>query len=253
MKRVKLIVAYDGTNYCGWQIQENGITIQGELNRYLSELLGEEIKTMGASRTDAGVHALGNVAVFDTGARMPIDKISFALNARMPEDIKIQSSIEVPADFHPRFTNTVKTYEYRILNRTFADPTCRLNSLFYYGRLDNKAMEKAAQYLRGEHDFKGFASENPQVEGTIRTIYQTELIKSRDMICFRITGNGFLYNMVRIIVGTLLEVGKGIYPPEHIFEILEKKDRSLAGPTARAHGLTLIKIEYPDWDFEVCW
>jgi len=247
MRRVKLTVAYDGTNYCGWQIQQNGITIQGVLNRYLSELLGEEIKTMGASRTDAGVHALGNVAVFDTSARMPIDKIAFALNARMPEDIKIQSSVEVPADFHPRFTNTIKTYEYLILNRTFANPTCRLNSLFYYGKLDYEAMKKAARYLIGEHDFKGFASENPQVEGTVRTIYRTELIKNDDMIHFRITGNGFLYNMVRIIVGTLLEIGKGTYDPEHVLLILEKKDRNLAGPTARAHGLTLIKIEYPDW------
>lgn len=246
MKRVKLVVAYDGTNYCGWQIQENGITVQGVLNRYLSELLGEEIKTMGASRTDAGVHALGNVAVFDTSARMPVEKISFALNARMPQDIKIQSSEEVAQDFQPRFCPTVKTYEYRILNRTFADPTCRLNTLFYYVPLDAQAMKKAAGYLIGIHDFKGLATENPQITDTVRTIYDTSIEKQGDIIRFRVTGNGFLYNMVRIIVGTLLEVGKGTYEPEHILEILKKKERSLAGPTARPHGLTLIEIKYPE-------
>ena len=130
MKRVKLIVAYDGTNYHGWQTQQNAVTIEEVLNHHLSELLKEEIKVIGASRTDAGVHALGNVAVFDTSARMPADKISYALNTRLPEDIRIQDSCEVPSDFHPRFQKTTKTYEYRILNRRFPDPTRRLNSFF---------------------------------------------------------------------------------------------------------------------------
>ena len=121
MRRIKLIVAYDGTNYCGWQVQPNGITVQEVLNRALSDLFGKETACIGASRTDAGVHALGNVAVFDTEARMPTDRIAFALNTRLPADIRIQGSSEVPLDFHPRFTSTVKTYEYRILNRTFAD------------------------------------------------------------------------------------------------------------------------------------
>ena len=248
MKRVKLVVAYDGTKYCGWQVQDNGITIQGLLNQYLSELLGEDIKTIGASRTDSGVHALGNVAVFDTNAQMPIEKISFALNAQMPEDIKVQSSEEVERDFHPRFRPTIKTYEYRILNRTFADPTCRLNTFFYYGNLDVEAMKTAASYLVGEHNFKGFATENPQTKGTIREIYNATIEKVDDVIKFRITGNGFLYNMVRIIVGTLLEIGKGSYPPEQVKLILRKRNRELAGPTARALGLTLINIEYPPMD-----
>ena len=132
MKRVKLIVAYDGTNYHGWQTQPNAVTIEEVLNHHLSELLKEEIKVIGASRTDAGVHALGNVAVFDTSARMPADKSSYALNTRLPEDIRIQDSCGVPSDFHPRFQKTTKTYEYRILNRRFPDPTRRLNSFFYY-------------------------------------------------------------------------------------------------------------------------
>ena len=250
MKRVKLVVAYDGTKYCGWQVQDNGVTIQGLLNQYLSELLEEDIKTIGASRTDSGVHALGNVAVFDTNMQMPINKIAFALNARMPEDIKIQSSEEVDADFHPRFRKSFKTYEYRILNRTFADPTCRLNTFFHYGNLDFEEMKKAASYLVGNYNFKGFSADNPQTKTTVREVYATELVKKDDIITFRITGNGFLYNMVRIIVGTLLEIGKGTYSAEQVKLIIRKRDRSLAGPTARALGLTLINIEYPKGDIQ---
>lgn len=247
-RRIKLVVAYDGTNYCGWQVQPNGITVQQVLNEALSDLMGEEIRTIGASRTDAGVHALGNVAVFDTRARMPADRVSFALNTRLPEDIRIQSSCEVPSDFHPRFTDTIKTYEYRILNRTFPDPTRRLNSLHWYGKLELEAMKEAAQYLVGEHDFKSFATAVPKVERTVRHIYEIKLTKEDDMIRIQITGNGFLYNMVRIITGTLIEVGKGTYPPDEIKQILAARDREKAGPTARALGLTLVQIRYPQWE-----
>ena len=170
MKRVKLTVAYDGTNYCGWQVQPNGISVQEVLNRELSQLLKEEIHTIGASRTDAGVHALGNVAVFDTENRMPADRISLALNTRLPQDIRIQESREVPAEFHPRFCETRKTYEYRILNRKFPDPTRRLYSYFYYYPLDVDLMRKAAQYLIGEHDFKSFCTAKPETENTVRRI-----------------------------------------------------------------------------------
>ena len=169
---------------------------------------------------------------------------------RLPADIRIQGSSEVPPDFHPRFTATVKTYEYRILNRTFADPTRRLNSYFWYGPLDVDAMRQAASYLVGTHDFKSFATAKPEVTDTVRTIYETSLEKEDDLIRFRITGNGFLYNMVRIITGTLLEVGKGDYPPEKVKEILAAKDRKTAGATARPEGLTLVQIRYPEWDFE---
>ncbi len=248
MKRVKLTVSYDGTNYCGWQVQPNGITVQEVLNRALSELLKEEIRTLGASRTDAGVHARGNVAVFDTSARMPAEKISFALNTRLPEDIRIQKSEEVPADFHPRFTSTVKTYEYKILNTTFQDPLRRLDSFHWYGPLDLEQMQKAADRLTGTHDFRGFATAKGPDDNTVRTIFGTELKKEEDMIRFRITGDGFLYNMVRIIVGTLMEVGKGAMDPEQIDRILETGNRELAGPTARALGLTLIEIRYPEWE-----
>lgn len=246
MKRVKLIVAYDGTAYNGWQIQPNGITIEGILNRHLSELLQEEIKVSGASRTDAGVHALGNVAVFNTAARMPAEKISYAMNTRLPRDIRIQDSCEVPESFHPRFCKTVKTYEYKIWNRRFPDPTRRLYSFFYYYPLDVSKMQMAADYLVGEHDFKSFCSVRDEKENTVRTVYALDLERNGDMITIRITGNGFLYNMVRIIAGTLIRVGKGSYEPEHVKEILAARDREEAGETARPEGLTLIEIRYPD-------
>ena len=243
-KRVMLIVAYDGTNYCGWQIQPNGNTIEGELNRALSELLGEKIIVSGASRTDAGVHSCGNVAVFDTIARMPAEKISYALNQRLPEDIVVQCSKKVPLDFHPRHVKSKKTYEYRILNREFRDPNRRLDTYFYYRHLDVHAMREAAGYLVGEHDFKSFCSIHAQVETTVRRIYALTVDKKKDIITIRITGNGFLYNMVRIIAGTLIRVGTGEYKPEQIPEILAAKDREMAGPTAPAHGLTMMEIEY---------
>lgn len=246
MKRVKLIVAYDGTNYCGWQIQPNGITVEEVLNQHLSELLGEPIRVTGASRTDAGVHAMGNVAVFDTSARMPAEKISYALNTRLPQDIRIQESAQVSPDFHPRFCRTVKTYEYRILNRRFPDPCQRLYSLFTYYPLDVEKMREAASYLVGEHDFKSLSTYKAEVENTVRTIYSLDLIKEGDLIRMRICGNGFLYNMVRIIAGTLLRVGSGYYEPSYMKEILEAKNRQAAGETAPPQGLTLLHIQYPD-------
>lgn len=244
MKRVKLTVAYDGTNYCGWQVQPNGITVQEVLNQCLSELSGENIETIGASRTDAGVHALGNVAVFDTEMRMPGDKFSFALNQRLPEDIRIQKSEEVDADFHPRYVKSQKTYEYRILNCRFPIPTERFYSHFTYIPLDVDKMKEAASYLIGEHDFKSFCGTGAQVKTTVRTVKEIQIEKSGDRITIRITGEGFLYNMVRIIAGTLMDIGGGMYPPEKMKEILEAKDRKKAGPTAPARGLTLMKIQY---------
>lgn len=244
MKRVKLTVAYDGTNYCGWQVQPNGITVQEVLNQCLSEFTGENIETIGASRTDAGVHALGNVAVFDTEMRMPGDKFSFALNQRLPEDIRIQKSEEVDADFHPRYVKSQKTYEYRILNCRFPIPTERFYSHFIYIPLDVDKMKEAASYLIGEHDFKSFCGTGAQVKTTVRTVKEIQIEKSGDRITIRITGEGFLYNMVRIIAGTLMDIGGGLYPPEKMKEILEAKDRKKAGPTAPARGLTLMKIQY---------
>lgn len=244
MKRVRLIVAYDGTNYHGWQVQDNGITIEAELNRCLTELLGEEIQVIGASRTDAGVHALGNVAVFDTESRMPAEKVSYALNQRLPEDIRIQQSEEVPADWHPRYCASRKTYEYRIYRGEFPMPVKRLYSYFTYRALDVKQMRAAAEYLVGEHDFKSFCQTGAQVESTVRTIYTLELEEQGPDLVIRVCGNGFLYNMVRILAGTLMEAGQGKRTPESMADVLAAKNRSAAGPTAPACGLTLVKYEF---------
>lgn len=246
MKRVRMIVAYDGTNYCGWQVQINGITVEEVINRELSELLGEKVAIIGASRTDSGVHALGNVAVFDTETKIPAEKISFALNQRLPNDIRIQKSDEVALDWHPRFCDSTKTYEYKILSRRFPNPMCRLYTHFVYMPLDVDKMKKAAEYIVGEHDFASFCSAGSQVESTVREVYSLDVTKVDDIISIKISGNGFLYNMVRIIVGTLMKVGLGVYPPEHIKEIIEAKDRYQAGPKAAACGLTLVGIEYKE-------
>lgn len=278
MKRVMLTVAYDGTNYHGWQIQPNGETIEGVLNRCLSELLEEKIEVMGASRTDSGVHAMGNVAVFDTKSLIPADKISYALNRCLPEDIRIQKSEEVSLEFHPRHHTSRKTYEYRIYCAPFPMPVKRLYYHYTYVGLNIDLMSQAADYLVGEHDFKSFCSTDAQVESTVRQIDSIQVWQegsenggkggkvSNDNagscekvnvsnntegidqigheIVIRVTGHGFLYNMVRIIAGTLMEVGRGHIEPQEMNRILEAKDRQAAGPTAPACGLTLLGIEY---------
>ncbi len=254
MKRVKLIVAYDGTNYCGWQAQPNGVSIEEELNQSLSELLGEEIRVIGASRTDAGVHALGNVCVFDTEAHMPPERISYALNTRLPEDIRIQDSREVASDFHPRRAVSEKTYEYNILNRRFPDPLSSRYSYFYHWDLDVEKMQRATAYLIGPHDFTSFCTKRTDVTNHVRTVYSLQVTRGtkgdrKDRITIRICGSGFLYNMVRIIAGTLIEVGGGKIEPEEVGEILAAKDRERAGDTAPPQGLTLVKIDYPEENF----
>ena len=246
--RVKLTVAYDGTNYHGYQSQVNGAAVQDVLEDAIEHLFGERIRTMGASRTDAGVHALGNVVCFDVESRIDPTKIAFALNARLPEDIRIMDSCKVPESFHPRFQDTVKTYEYHVINRKFPDPLARNTEMHYYYPLDADRMNTAAGMLVGEHDFASFAASGFSSKTTVRTIYEASVIRTGDRVTFRITGNGFLYNMVRIIAGTLLEIGGGRYSPEHMKEVLEAKDRSAAGPTAIAKGLVLSEIRYPEYE-----
>ncbi len=244
MKRVKLTIAYDGTNYCGWQIQPNGITIEEVINKALEKLTGEQILVIGASRTDSGVHAMGNVAVFDTETTIPAEKIAVALNQKLPEDIVIVQSEEVPLDFHPRYCDCSKTYEYHIINTQIPVPTKRLTSWFVSYELNIDNMRRAAEYLVGEHDFVSFCNVRTDVENTVRTITALDILTEGNEITIRITGDGFLYNMVRIIVGTLIRVGRGFYEPEKVKEILEAKDRKAAGVTAPANGLMLMKIDY---------
>lgn len=242
MRRIRLTVAYDGTNYVGWQVQPNGVSIEEVLNRELSRMLKEKITVIGASRTDSGVHALGNICVFDTESRIPGDKFKFAINESLPPDIVVQESEEVPLKYHPRKVRSIKTYEYRILNRVLPDPTKRLDSYFFYYPLDVEKMREAAAVLLGEHDFRSFCNIHASVKTTVRRILSLSITKEGDMITVRIVGNGFLYNQVRIIVGTLVKIGCGLWPVSKMQEALLACDRSAAGPTAPAKGLTLISI-----------
>ncbi len=244
MRRIRLTVAYDGTNYCGWQEQPNGITIEEVLNAALSKMLGEAVAVIGASRTDSGVHASGNVAVFDSETRIPPERISYALNQHLPDDIVIVKSEEVPLDWHPRYRDCTKTYEYRILNAKVGDPTRRLYTFFVSYDLDMENMRRAAKYLVGRHDFSSFCSIHANVDDMVRTVHSLEIVSVGDELRICITGNGFLYNMVRIIVGTLLRVGRGFYAPERVKEILETRNRKAAGVTVPPQGLRLVEIKY---------
>ena len=242
--RILIRVSYDGTAYSGWQIQPNATTVEGTLRQAVCSLFGADIELIGASRTDAGVHALGNVAVFDADTRIPAPKIAYALNARLPDDIRVWQSIQVEDGWHPRHNDCVKTYEYSIYNDTFENPKKRLYSHFYYGNLDVDMMREAAAYFIGEHDFSAFCSAGSQVADKVRTIYSLDVIQDGREIVLRVKGNGFLYNMVRIIAGTLIKAGTGDIRPQDIPGIIESRDRQLAGPTAPARGLTLVEIDY---------
>lgn len=244
MKRVKLTIAYDGTNYCGWQIQNNAVTIQEEIEKACQNLFSREISLIGASRTDTGVHAKGQVAILDIDTTIPTDRIAYALNSKLPSDIVILDSVEVSSDFHPRYNAVNKTYEYKIFNSKFLLPQLRLYSHFYYKKLDINKMKEAANNFVGEYDFKAFCSTGSSVKTTVREVYFCKVECHEEMINIQINGNGFLYNMVRIIVGTLIEVGTGKIKPKDIIEIIESGERDKAGPTVPAKGLTLVEINY---------
>ena len=271
MARIMMRVAYDGTKYSGWQVQPNAVTIEGVLNAALKELTGEDIQVIGASRTDAGVHSLGNVCVFDTASRIPAEKMCYAVNNLLPEDIRVIESGQVADDFHPRHCDSVKTYEYRIWNDKFPSPTLRQYTHFTYRKIDIDKMRLAAEKLVGEHDFGAFCGSGSQAETTVRTIYsidistedreesvsehielgaKDETYKYGRMIKIRVTGAGFLYNMVRIIAGTLLDIGNGLLDVDVIDKCLETHDRADAGPTAPASGLTMIGIKFKDFTLD---
>lgn len=245
MKRFLLVVAYDGTCYSGYQIQpENVPTVEGMLNMTLSEFLKEEIVTIGASRTDAGVHAYGNVAVFDSETTIPPEKLALALNTKLIGSIRIIQSREVPADFHPRKKVVDKTYEYLLDRSKIQFPTERKYSYHCPKDLDIEKMRKAAAFMEGEHDFTSFCSTKTEKENKVRRVYQITIEEEGHKIKISVRGNGFLYNMVRIIVGTLVKVGEGKLSPEEIPNIIEKKDRTLAGMTLPPQGLFLKEIRY---------
>lgn len=271
MRRIKLTVAYDGTQYSGWQIQPNAPTIEAALDLAICRLTGESIHVTGASRTDAGVHALGNVAVFDTNATIPGPRWAYALNRFLPDDIRVMESRQVRPDFHPRHCNTVKTYEYQILNTSIFIPQFRNFAWHVEAPLDIERMRSAADILTGEHDFKSFCCVRTQAESTVRTISSlsvetapftagafshTVSLKAGggiypQRVIIRVSGNGFLYNMVRIIAGTLMQVGKGQLSVSDTADMLAAKDRCSAGQTAPPQGLTLMRIRYVDGEDDI--
>lgn len=245
MQRYKCIISYDGTAYAGYQIQLNGRTIQGELESVLTKLhKGQLVKVSGSGRTDAGVHAKGQVIHFDSPLAIPEDKWVMALNSLLPADISVLNVEKAPAGFHARFDAKGKEYRYNIYLSPQRDPFMRNYAFRYPFSLDLKAMEEAFVFLKGTHDFTSFCSAKTEVEDKIRTIEQIDYTLNEDLLVLRFVGNGFLYNMVRILTGTLLEVGTGERKPEDMAVLLEKKDRRFAGKTAPGHGLYLWKVFY---------
>ncbi len=244
MRNLKCTVAYDGTNYHGFQKQENAITVQEVIETSLEKLIKKEVEIIGASRTDSGVHAEGQVFNCKLKTSIPTEKFALALNTRLPDDIVIIKANDVNYDFHARYSSKDKIYRYQIYNDQFLSPFLRNYTYHIYNKLDLKAMKKGASYLVGKHDFTSFRAVGCNAKVPIRTIYYIDIDSVDKLISLRIKGSGFLYNMVRIIVGTLIKVGLKRINPTEVKEILLAKDRRLAGPTAFAGGLILEKIIY---------
>jgi len=247
MQRYKGIIAYDGSCFSGYQVQPNKRTVQSELERVLAKMhKGSQVKVAASGRTDAGVHAMGQVIHFDSPLAIPEGKWATALNSLLPDDISIVSVEHVSESFHARFDAAGKEYRYQLLQAPARDPFLRKYAYHYPYPLNLEAMKQASNYfLTGPHDYTSFCSAKTEVKDKVRTIKDIEFITNGQMLTLRFIGNGFLYNMVRILVGTLLEVGCGERSPDEMPAILEKKDRSAAGKTAPAHGLYLWKVFYP--------
>lgn len=244
MRRIALTIAYDGTAYSGWQAQANAVTVEGTLREAIRRLCGEEVVTIGASRTDAGVHALGNVVAFDTESPIPGENWRPALNSFLPQDIRVMRSWEAADDFHPRFNAHSKRYEYRIATDEVISPIrCR----YVCGvreTLDLEAMAEGAKAFVGTHDYSAFCSAGAQTESKVRTVTRCEVYREGPEIVIGVEGDGFLYNMIRILAGTLIDMGRGAKAPESMSTILGSLDRAKAGPTAPPQGLTLVRIRY---------
>jgi len=244
MRNIKLTIEYDGTNYAGWQKQNNAITIQQKVEEAIRNITGKVSEALGSSRTDAGVHAKGFVCNFLTQSKIPAEKFKKALNSFLPEDIVILKSEEVDVDFHARFNSLGKEYEYTVLTGDHR-PAIGRNYMYYFHRkLDIENMRSASTYILGTHDFSAFKNAGSSVKTSVRTIKELSIVEDNNIIRFNITGDGFLYNMVRIIVGTLLEVGIGRFKPEYVADILNSKDRSKAGRSVPANGLCLKQVFY---------
>lgn len=244
MKNVKLTIEYDGTNYHGWQYQDNVNSIQEEVEAALKTVTGEYINVIGSGRTDARVHAKGQVANFYTHSLLPTERFKYALNMQLPRDITIVNSEEVGLDFHSRFSAKIKKYKYIIYNSEMPSAINRNYSYHIINMLNIDEMKKASDYLIGTHDFKSFMSRGTIVKDTIRTIYSIDIIKNDAFIEITIEGSSFLRNMIRIIVGTLILIGNGKLQKEAVPSIIKGKKRCLSGPTAPPQGLYLEKVYY---------
>jgi tRNA pseudouridine38-40 synthase len=244
-RRIRLLLSYDGTRYCGWETQKNGLAIQEVLEKAIRKITGEEVELEGSGRTDAGVHALGQVATFTLRHRMRPGKLVLGLNATIPPDIAVLDAADVPAGFHARFSAVSKTYRYTILNDRVRRPLM-LNQVYHFPQpLDAAAMHAAAQALVGTHDFRAFAKEADRKRSCVRTIFRASVERDGPLIRIEVTGSGFLYNMIRIIAGTLIDVGLGRRPGDALAKLVAGGKRAHAGFTVPACGLCLVSVDYP--------
>ncbi|MBF7095958.1 tRNA pseudouridine(38-40) synthase TruA [Alkalibacter mobilis] len=244
MRNIQLVIEYEGTAYCGWQIQPNGVAIQEVLIRAIEKITSEKIKLIGSGRTDAGVHAYGQSANFLTKSAIETEKFPMAINSKLPRDIRIVGAYEQSHEFHSRYSAKGKVYEYRILNDPYGSALDRNRVWHVKPHLDRTAIIKAMECLKGTHDFTTFSSIKSGSENKVRTICEYSLSTREDQIIMVVSGNGFLYNMVRIMTGTLVDVGLGKIDPDKISKLLKGKDRNLAGKTAPPQGLYLKKVIY---------
>jgi len=244
MRNIRLLIEYDGTNYAGWQWQKNAKTVQEILAKAVGQAFQEPVKIYGAGRTDAGVHAIGQVANFHTHSNIPSERLLLAINFYLPHDITVKETVDVPETFHAQYCAVSKVYQYTLFNDWIRTSLCR-NFCYVCGfQLNVDKMLDAAQYLIGTHDFTSFTTKALQEKNRIRTIKKLEMKKEEKYIYFTVEADGFLYNMVRSIVGTLIEVGRGKIAGESIKDILNAKNRNSAGPTSPARGLCLIEVKY---------
>ena len=244
MRNIKLTIEYDGKDFNGWQKQPNKLNIQGEIERAIEEITGESINLIASGRTDAGVHSLGKVANFKTSSNIPLEKIPIAINTKLKRSIRIINAEEVNENFHSRYSCKKKTYKYIINNSENGTAVYRNLQYNFSQKLNEIRMNEAMQYFMGEHDFRGFKASGTSSKSSVRKIYSGSVNREKDLIIIQITGNGFLYNMVRIIAGTLVEVGLGKIKPEEIEKIIDKGDRQKAGKTLPPQGLYLVSVDY---------
>lgn len=246
MRRLMLTIEYDGTDFYGWQVQAEGRTVQGVLEEAVLKACGEQARVSGASRTDSGVHAEGQVAHFDADSALPPGRLLKALNHWLPHDVAVLDCREAPDGFDARFSAASKLYRYRLLCSQVRRPLRERSTVRVWRPLDRRAMRACAEMLVGEHDFTSFASEHTEAASNVRRLIRSELVEAGDELHYLVEGDGFLYNMVRIIVGTLLEVGLGNLTPDEFAAALAARDRKAAGPTARPRGLALVRVSYPN-------